>query len=194
MALEQGLKQRIVGAVVLLGLAVIFVPMLLSRQDDVREVRVEVPPMPKPALLPDMTPEPVQELPALTASQPEYAEQPVLDQLPEPGAEPQAQAEPTPAPMVESAKAEPPAVAAPLDSNGLPEGWSVQLASLSNKASAEQLVKDLRAKGYNGYYRTHEQMHRVFVGPVLDKGEASKLREQLQRQRGLNGFVVRFAP
>ena len=70
----------------------------------------------------------------------------------------------------------------------------MKLASLSNKASADALVADLRSKGYNGYSRTHGQMQRVFVGPVTDKAEAAKLRDQLQKQRGLNGFVVRFAP
>lgn len=193
MALEQGLKQRIVGAVVLLGLAVIFLPMLLSRQDDVREVRVEVPPMPKPAVLPDMTPEPVQELPPAEGSQAEYADQPVLDEVPEPM--PVAEPVTAPEPIAEVKPAEPAkAPAAPLDNNGLSDGWSVQLASLSNKASADALVADLRSKGYNGYSRIHGQMQRVFVGPVIDKAEAAKLRDQLQKQRGLNGFVVRFAP
>ncbi len=193
MALEQGLKQRIVGAVVLLGLAVIFLPMLLSRQDDVREVRVEVPPMPKPVVLPDMAPEPVQELPSVQGSQAEYVDQPVLDEVPEPKTATESINTPEPATVVKPAEPAQ-APAAPLDNNGLSDGWSVQLASLSNKASADALVADLRSKGYNGYSRTHGQMQRVFVGPVIDKAEAAKLRDQLQKQRGLNGFVVRFAP
>ena len=34
--LDKGLKQRIVGALVLVALAVIFLPMLFSREDELR--------------------------------------------------------------------------------------------------------------------------------------------------------------
>ncbi|MHB1368959.1 MAG: SPOR domain-containing protein, partial [Pseudomonadaceae bacterium] len=36
--LDKGLKQRMVGALVLIALAVIFVPMLFTREDDLRHV------------------------------------------------------------------------------------------------------------------------------------------------------------
>ena len=50
--LDKGLKQRVVGALVLLALAVIFLPMLFSREDVVRQVVVEAPVMPKPPAMP----------------------------------------------------------------------------------------------------------------------------------------------
>ena len=37
-------------------------------------------------------------------------------------------------------------------------------------------------------------MNRVFVGPLVERAEADRLRDQLQRQQKLNGFVVRFKP
>ncbi len=37
-------------------------------------------------------------------------------------------------------------------------------------------------------------MNRVFVGPVIERAEADRLRDQLTRQQKLNGFVVRFQP
>jgi DedD protein len=37
-------------------------------------------------------------------------------------------------------------------------------------------------------------MNRVFVGPVIERTEANRLREQLNRQHKLSGFVVRFQP
>ena len=43
---ESKLKQRIVGALVLIALAVIFLPMLLKQEDPARKVVVEAPPMP----------------------------------------------------------------------------------------------------------------------------------------------------
>ncbi|MDH1157256.1 SPOR domain-containing protein, partial [Pseudomonas otitidis] len=81
-----------------------------------------------------------------------------------------------------------------LDPNGLPVSWSIQLASLSNRASAENLQKSLRNQGYNAYIRSADGMNRVFVGPVIERAEAERLRDSLSRQQKLNGFVVRFQP
>ncbi|MBT8764735.1 SPOR domain-containing protein [Metapseudomonas boanensis] len=217
--LDKGLKQRIVGALVLVALAVIFLPMLFSREDELRQVVVEAPPMPK---APEMPPveleqvqvpepqalpqEPVPPLDPVTGDQavtpdaapvPESAPAPAQ---PAPSAAPGAPVEqpvapPAPAPAVQTP---PPAVAKVeekrLDANGLPVSWSIQLASLSSRASAENLQKTLRGQGYNAYIRSVEGMNRVFVGPVIERAEANRLRDQLSRQQKLNGFVVRFQP
>jgi DedD protein len=76
----------------------------------------------------------------------------------------------------------------------LPISWSIQLASLSSRSGADALQKTLRAAGYNAYIRNVEGMNRVFVGPVIERAEANRLRDQLTRQQKLNGFVVRFQP
>ena len=81
-----------------------------------------------------------------------------------------------------------------LDAANLPISWSVQLASLSSRENADKLQKTLRSQGYNAYIRTADGMNRVFVGPLVERAEANRLRDQLQRQQKLNGFVVRFKP
>ncbi|WP_260440380.1 SPOR domain-containing protein, partial [Pseudomonas aeruginosa] len=88
----------------------------------------------------------------------------------------------------------PPPAEKRLDANNLPQSWSVQLASLSNRARAEELQKTLRSQGYNAYIRSFDGMNRVFVGPVIQRAEADRLRDQLSKQQKLNGFVVRFQP
>ncbi|WP_313518745.1 SPOR domain-containing protein, partial [Pseudomonas sp.] len=100
---------------------------------------------------------------------------------------------PAPAPVPATAPASKPADSR-LDANNLPISWSVQLASLSNRASAETLQATLRNQGYNAYIRNAENMNRVFVGPVIERAEADRLRDQLNKQQKLNGFVVRFKP
>ncbi|MFC3607104.1 type II secretion system secretin GspD [Stutzerimonas tarimensis] len=84
--------------------------------------------------------------------------------------------------------------AAPAPQTGAPlkSGWSVQLASLSKADSAEALRSELRASGYNAYVIAAGNLYRVFVGPVADRVAANALRDQLQRQRQLDGFVVMF--
>ena len=60
--------------------------------------------------------------------------------------------------------------------------------------SAESLQQTLRSQGYNAYIRTADGMNRVFVGPLVERSEANRLRDVLQRQQKLDGFVVRFKP
>ncbi|NER66306.1 SPOR domain-containing protein, partial [Pseudomonas sp. MAFF212427] len=83
---------------------------------------------------------------------------------------------------------------AKVDGNGLPVSWSVQLASLSNRANAENLQKTLRSQGYNAYIRAADGTNRVFVGPLIERAEAERLRDVINRQQKLKGFVVRFQP
>ncbi|MFV3368044.1 SPOR domain-containing protein [Pseudomonas sp. NY15435] len=216
--LDKGLKQRVVGALVLLALAVIFLPMLFSREDDVRQVVVEAPVMPKPPAMPTVevqpteVPEPQAEdvdngaPPAETAaaqapsapiaSLPAQQSQPAQPKAPAP--QPAAPKPAAPAQQPAQASAAPAAPAQQpaqrLDSNNLPVSWSVQLASLSNRARADELQKSLRSQGYNAYVRSFDGMNRVFVGPVVERAEADRLRDQLGKQQKLNGFVVRFQP
>ncbi|MBF7729175.1 SPOR domain-containing protein [Pseudomonas sp. N040] len=184
--LDKSLKQRIVGALVLVALAVIFLPMLFSRPDDLRQVVVDAPPMPPaPAMVP-VTQEPV------VVPEPEP--------LPEDPAA-SAQALVAPPPVAAPATAAAPAQADPgnapashLDRNSLPVTWSVQLASLASLSSAQDLQQKLRSKGYNAYVRSFEGKNRVLVGPVVERAEADRLRDQLKRQQKLDGFIVRFEP
>src|SRR5690606_39111032 len=59
--------------------------------------------------------------------------------------EPVAPIEPAAAP---AAQPQSPTAETRLDSNNLPVSWAVQLASLSNRASAESLQQTLRSQGY----------------------------------------------
>ncbi|MGG2400022.1 SPOR domain-containing protein [Pseudomonas sp. SH1-B] len=199
--LDKGLKQRMVGALVLVALAVIFLPMLLSREDEMRRVVVDAPEMPQAPEVAEIIVQPADVV------EPEALPQepiPLEDEAPQ-VVEVQEQPEPVKVPAVEAKKPEPaksepvatstqPKSDARLDANNLPISWSVQLASLSSRSGAETLQKTLRSQGYNAYLRTFEGMNRVFVGPLIERAEAERLRDQLNRQHKLSGFVVRFQP
>jgi DedD protein len=211
--LDKAYKQRMVGALVLVALAVIFLPMLFSRQDEQRQVTVEAPAAPQAPAMPQVQVEPVvvpepQALPQEPVpSDDEIAQQesavPAAPVAPAPAAKPAA---PAPVPALAAKPATAPAqpiTAAPgkpdttpsrVDANGLSVSWSVQLASLSNRESAEKLQKTLRSQGYNAYIRTADGKNRVFVGPLIERAEADRLRDLLNRQQNLKGFVVRFQP
>ncbi|HAQ27533.1 MAG TPA: cell division protein, partial [Pseudomonas sp.] len=91
-----------VGALVLIALAVIFVPMLFNREDDARRVEVDAPAMPQTPAMPDVEVQPV-EVPE-PAAEPFPEEFEIIEEGPETEAQvpaepitaPPAVAEPTP--------------------------------------------------------------------------------------------------
>jgi len=216
--LDKAYKQRMVGALVLVALAVIFLPMLFSRQDEQRQVTVDAPAAPQAPAVAQIqmetvaVPEP-QVLPQEPVpSDDEVAEQaapaaPIASAAPVPAPAPVAKpVAPTPAPApvvkpttapaqpIAALSAKPDTTQSRVDANGLSVSWSVQLASLSSRASAESLQKTLRSQGYNAYIRSADGKNRVFVGPLIERAEADRLRDLLSRQQNLKGFVVRFQP
>ena len=208
--LDKVFKQRMVGALVLIALAVIFLPMLFSRQDEQRQVQVDAPTAPQAPVMPQVQVEPVPvPEPQVIEQEPELPVEQAVVAAPKPAPAP-APAPVAPAVSKPVAPAKPPAVtpaqavAQPpakldttqkrVDPNGLPISWSIQLVSLSNRASADNLQKTLRNQGYNAYVRSSGGMNRVFVGPLLERAEADRMRDILDKQQNLKGFVVRFQP
>ncbi len=199
---ESKLKQRIVGAIVLVALAVIFLPMLFKQEDSVREVVVQAPPMPDIPAAPQFpvaevaVPEPVLDdswdEPLITAT-PVQAEslpdtsvpvKPIVDAQSistQPAASLKPQPEPQPA-------------APGIDQNNLPVSWSVQLASLTNKDNAQALRDSYRNKQYNAYVRSANGTHRVFIGPLVKQTEAQAMCKRLKSREGQDCFVVRYEP
>jgi DedD protein len=204
--LDKVFKQRMVGALVLVALAVIFLPMLFSRQDEQRQIQVDAPTAPEMPVMAPVQVEPVVvPEPQVIAEEPAPPEQevvaapitapapvaPVVAKPPVVAPKPPAV---TPAQTVAQAPAKLDTTQKRVDPNGLPISWSVQLVSLSNRASADNLQKTLRNQGYNAYVRSSGGMNRVFVGPLLERAEADRLRDLLGKQQNLKGFVVRFQP
>jgi len=83
-----------------------------------------------------------------------------------------------------------------LDAEGLPQGFSVRLASFGNATNASNLVTRLQDAGHRAYSRRIETsqglLTAVYVGPVIDRGAATTLLETLRQDFELNGLVVRF--
>ncbi|MCJ7959049.1 MAG: SPOR domain-containing protein [Pseudomonas sp.] len=219
--LDSAYKQRMVGALVLVALAVIFLPMLFSRQDEQRQVVVEAPAAPQAPAVPQVQVEPVvvpepqalpeepvpsdadvaaQQAPSMPVQPSVPVVKPAPAAAPAPAAPAVAAKPAAPAPAPKPVAPQPAAPGKPdvgqsrIDPNGLPITWSIQLASLANRESAEALQKKLRAQGYNAYIRSADGKNRVFIGPLIERAEADRLRDLLGRQQNLNGFVVRFQP
>jgi len=191
--LNEKLKQRLVGAVVLVSLAVIFIPMLLDggKRSSMPMFGSNIPDKPDYQFEPlDI---PLQPVPAI----PE--ERPVLIDKPEP----------VPAKKEEtSGKAEKkPAVATPATTiPDKPEkvttpsaggtAWVVQVGSFSSSDNALALRDKLRSHGFTAFVErvksAEGSIYRVRVGPELKRENAEKQRKALQQKMKLKGIVMEF--
>lgn len=208
--MKQGTKQRIVGAIVLLCLALIFLPIIFDGDGSYQvpiSSRIPEPPVVQP--MPDPMPtrpviinEPVnttitqddtlvaEDLPAETVAD---------DSLAESEAAPEAVApeDQTPAEVavVESQPAftrETPT----LNADGLPEGWSVRLGAFSDASNASALLQRLQDSGYKAYSRNASndqgELTVIYVGPWLERAMADDYLDELRAQFQLSGLVVRY--
>jgi DedD protein len=197
--MNQLLKQRLVGAVVLVSLAVIFIPIILEGPDDEWSPRTQG--MPEPPQITYHTegeaklPLPVEEPPqvvspvpaGLTAEPPPQAgaEIPATTPSPPPAAGPAAAA-PEPAP-VPASKSPPPAPVATGD-------WAIQIGRFNQRLNAQGLRDRLKKAGYAAFLQEDRtdsgKSWRVLVGPLKTRGDAEKIRDELASKRQLKGFVI----
>lgn len=217
--MDRALKERIVGAIVLVALVVLVVPVFLDGPPDSGEIISERVPLPGQSDQKTQTvvlersrdePMPVQQESASASSDDEpdaVATQPVtskpvdekpVDEKPadeETPDEKPASAQSTPEPT-RIAAAEPvatkptPVPAATVSSTGM---FAVQLGSFSNQQNAERLAADLRKQGFAAFLSqlatADGQLHRVRVGPQKDREAAEAMAARLAKA-GHKGKVL----
>jgi DedD protein len=195
--MDRALKERIIGAAVLVVFVVLVVPVFLDGPPESGDIVSERVPLPGQAAdgetrtvvlardrdEPVPTPAPVSVAVAKTP-QPE-PEQTAQNAQPDP--------EPRPEPEEKPAPSEPAAqqAAVPADS---PTGmWAVQLGSFTNQQNAERLAADLRKQGFAAFLSqlstASGQLHRVRIGPQKDRESAEAIAEKLAKA-GHKGQVV----
>jgi DedD protein len=211
--MERQLKERIVGATVIVALGIIVIPWLLdgpAQSSRPVEQAIELPPAETPGrtysipLEPGAGPavqirtsndaEPVPSQPGAGAVQRparEDAAAPVIrsgPQVAEPAEQP-AQPPPRPAPQPAAQQAPPPAepsVAGP---------WTVQVGSFSRADNAQALQKRLVSEGFEAFVSRVVTdvgtMHRVRVGPVPEREAADRLLARLSASGHDGARVVR---
>ncbi len=187
--MNQGVKQRIVGTVVLLALALIFLPIIFDGDGSYQTpLSSRIPEAP----LITIFPEPVQSRPVivgdiepdeLTAS----TTTPEANDVIKP---PVAGVEITESQAVFSREIP------QLNNSGLPEAWSVRLGSFSDADNANMLMARLQAAGHKAYTREivsdQGALTGVFVGPWLERRQVNEYQRRLQQEFNLAGLVVRY--
>lgn len=201
-AVETPLKQRLVGAAVLVALAVIFLPMLLDGAG--REARLSLSePVPPEPVFERPVPAPIQEQRLAPAPAPQTAAPPpsVVRESPMPSTSPpqprpQARAVPeaAPAPPPPAEPRSPPVARTPEPGTPVAGGWVVQVGSFGQEANARGEADRLRRAGFPAFVeRTSADgrvLYRVKVGPELERHAAQTLQTRLQDEQSLRGIVV----
>jgi len=192
---DRALKERIIGAAVLVVVVVLVVPVFLDGPPQSGEIVSERVPLPGQAaegetrtvVLDRDRDEPVPVPAPVTEPETERA-QPVQPES-KPGPKPETSPEPEPKP--EPAK---PAAQQPAPAGESPTGmWAVQLGSFGNQQNAERLAADLRKQGFAAFLSQLStgsgELHRVRIGPQKDRESAEAMAERLAKA-GHKGQVV----
>ena len=178
--MERALKERIIGAIVLVIFVVLVVPIFLDGPPEDGEIVSERVLLPgqkdqdtKTVVLERGRSEPI----PVANSKEDDRETP--EEIP---AKPRViQPTPEPVPQQETVREEPdPAPKPTASTTGM---WAVQLGSFSNKENAEKLAADLRKQGYAAFLSQLQtdsgQLHRVRIGPQKDRASAEAMAARL---------------
>lgn len=182
--MDQQLKQRIVGAIVLVSLGVIFIPALLdgAGYKSRHERSIEIPEEPRFAPLTQLE---VEKIKTPIELRKELATKPVKQQ-------------PKPAsakPKTESKKADPVKKIVKKKPLEPVQAWALQVGTFGEKANALVLQDKLRADKHPAYVSKitvdGKQKFKVRIGPVVDKARVEKLKKAIKEAHKLDGYVVR---
>jgi len=190
--MQQRLKERLIGAAVLLMLAVIFIPMILdnSSQSDSTIDATNIPAKPEGSfssrIIPlqeyDKKPDPAATEAVTVISRQENHQQAEIESQ---------------TATVELNIAKQPEI---IDSDTTDQvgltAWVVQLGSFASEANASALNLKLRKAGYAAFVDPLKQksriIYRVRIGPELLRSDAQALREKLKMAMQIEGLVIHY--
>ncbi len=185
--MERALKERIIGAAVLVLVVVLVVPVFLDGEPGNGEIVSERVPLPGQAEQKSQTvvlnldrkdPVPVATSSAPAQKPQEEAPRTVIRQT-----------QPEPA-KPEPEKPEPKQPAPAASTTGM---WAVQFGSFGDRGNAERLAADLRKQGFVPFLSqistSSGPLHRVRIGPQKDRDSAEAMAARL-RKAGHDGQVV----
>ena len=212
--MDTALKHRLTGAVILVLLAVLLLPELLTgsgqtsraraaadaANGEERSIRIdltEAASSPAAAAAPEANEPaavalPVPPSPPVEAEAAPAAPVAPATAVPAPATAVPAPAAAVPAPVVAASAA--PVAATPSAAAVPAAAYYVQIGVFENKASARNLERKLRDKGFkpvvDEIQRSGKTLHRVRVGPEADRASANALRARLETA-GHKGSVVK---
>ena len=194
------LKQRLVGALVLVALGVVFWPVVFVQSERPElDQTSQVAPMPQLAEVNIPAPQPLEGVESvdlvdqMVAEESQLAVESTAQQQTEEilaaaGSDDQGDAE------VEAA----PPGSPNLDEQGIPVAWVLQVASVSSREKADKLTADLIADNRKAYHRRvrvdDRDLYRVFIGPVFEREKLERVKREVDADLGVNALISRYVP
>ncbi len=212
------LKQRLVGALILVALGVVFWPIIFVEPGDAPgEERARIPPRPAVDTTPLERPDTagLRESPETELQQHDVwgataAESP---DAPQPGEAQPGEAQPgaaqpgaAPASATSGSRASQPErttrVEAPvqptLDGDGVPVAWVLQVVSVSSADKADQLRDRLLAMGHKAYVKRVRQggksLYRVCIGPSFERASIEQIQGEIDAEFRVKSMIARYVP
>lgn len=208
--MNSALKQRLVGAIVLVALAVIFVPSFL-REKQVEPVNTEtlIPDPPERETMTFESPTPPDDVEPAPAPETMFMpddsrEQPVADSLEQARAQEASTPESASGADTGETSSDGTGEDGGESDSDLPEAaseegaWVVQVASLSSADSARKLRDRLQDEGHRAYVReastSSGQVSRVYIGPKIERAQAEAIKAAVDESLKVESLILRFEP
>lgn len=189
------IKQRFVGFVVLVAIAVIFWPIVFVTPENVDDFELPVFEMPpKPVFAVSERREPV-------LNKVDQSVLPKVQEREAPIIQPIDIASPAPDLALVDADEEPERQLSALeradfDDQGLPVSWELQVATFSTAERAEEIALELRNKGHKAYVSAvtidGTKLFRVRIGPKMQKQRLLDLQPDIDAYYGVESSIIRF--
>ncbi len=196
------LKQRLVGALVLSALAILFWPIIFVDQSlQTPAERLDVPQVADYERLPAMTQEsfewPEIEEDARVNPQALTDEPEVEVRSDQVQALTRSETVIEPISAEREVRSEPPSSVA-LDQNGYPIAYTLQVMSLTDRADAQAVSEKLKAMEYKAYIvevdRPEGIRFRVYIGPKVEREALVAVKRSIDQALGVDSLIVRYWP
>lgn len=87
-------------------------------------------------------------------------------------------------------------VTMPVDDRGYVQSWVLQVAAVQTQSRANALVAQLQAKGYEAFARALKRedkpLWRVQIGPKLERAKLNTIKPVVDKAFGVNATILRY--
>lgn len=195
------LKHRLIGAAVLAAVAVLLLPSFFKEKKDYQvNTKSQIPVRPNVVAEEFKAPQPVPNIEPAPAPETMFVptESVAVDQVVASSVMSAASSAAAVSVKPTNASSKASVQPMPLNAQGIPDAWVVQVGSFTTKEAANKLRDDLQADGQKAYVRTvasgGSSISRVYIGPKLDKAQAIALKEQMDKRLKVKSMVMHFQP
>ena len=211
--MENSLKQRIIGAIVLIALAIIFLPAILKDKANSGTFKSKIPAQPEELANYRVDTQKIDQLVADQQDSDASQSKTVAKAEAKPNKNTNQSTDSTKNTQRKTkqitsgdsqitsekdSKLESPPEESIISQNYRDAAWVIQVASFSNESNAKKMVGKLKANNYKAYRRKvisgNKKVFRVFVGPYIEKNDAQKTLSSISILSESNAILKPFDP